>query len=255
MPSSSFPIHPSPFFMSPLSILLLGDADRTEFRDARPCLERWGTVHALTDVAAAAALLAEGELVPDVIVVAQAFPGQFSHPTIERLRRLAPLAPVVGLLGSWCEGEMRSGRPWPAAVRTYWHQWPARCNRQLRRLAHGECCAWTLPSTATEEERLLADAECSRHTPCADSVGVAVKLPPQRGLTATGLGADPRAIPRDGPMALGRCRSRGFATVWQQTATAARVEGATAAIFDAAHSAKTTAASCSVWPRHCSPRR
>ncbi len=54
---------------------------------------------------AAAEALAEGEVVPDVIVVAQAFPGQFSHEAIDRLRRLAPLARWSGLMGSWCEGE------------------------------------------------------------------------------------------------------------------------------------------------------
>ena len=248
--------------MSPLSILLLGDADRTEFRDARPCLEQWGTVYSLPDVAAAAALLAEGQLVPDVILVAQAFPGQFSHPAIERLRRLAPLAPVVGLLGSWCEGEMRSGRPWPATVRTYWHQWPTRCNRQLRRLAQGECCAWTLPSTATEEERLLADAQCSPHTPCADRdvLGKGSPLPGrhtecadyinQRGLVLIHAQSHEMA-----QWLSAVCRSRGFATVWQRTGLPPELKGPGPPFSTRPSLAKTNPANCSGWPRHCSPRR
>ena len=102
----------------------------------------------------------------NVIVVAQARPGEFAHDDVARLRQLAPLARIVALLGSWCEGEARSGKPWPGVVRTYWHQWPARAERELRRLAAGECSPWALPPTATEEERLLADAEPPRRQHC-----------------------------------------------------------------------------------------
>jgi CheY-like chemotaxis protein len=199
--------------MSSLSILLLGDTDRTEFQDARLCLDDRGVVHGFSRVALAAAALVEGEIVPDVIVVAQAFPGQFSHQAVDRLRRLAPLARVIGLLGSWCEGEMRTGSPWPGAVRTYWHQWAIRCDRELRRLAKGECCSWALPPTATEEERLLADT--------------AERWPQRHGLVVI--------CARSREMAewlSAACRSRGFATVWQRPPITARVDGAVAAIFD-----------------------
>ena len=143
--------------MTTLSILLLGDVDRTEFRDSRACLDRWAAVDEFAETDAATAALASGEVVPDVIVVAQAFPGQFSHGAIDGLRQLAPLARILGLMGSWCEGELRSGLPWPATMRAYWHQWPVRCQREFHRLAEGQCSSWALPPTATEEERLLAD--------------------------------------------------------------------------------------------------
>ncbi len=199
--------------MACLSILFLGDTDRSEFRDARLRLGAWGAVHAFAEVAAAMAALAEGEIVPDVIVVVQAFPGQFSHSVLDRLRRLAPLARVIGLLGSWCEGEMRTGSPWPGAVRTYWHQWAIRCDRELRRLAKGEPCAWALPPTATEEERLLADM--GEDWPRRQGMVVICAQSPEM---AEWLSA--------------ACRSRGFATVWQRPPITARVEGAAAAIFD-----------------------
>ena len=80
-------------FCTPLSILVLGDATRPEFREARACLARWGSVVEFSDADSAAAALAEDRFSPDVIVVAQAFPGQFSHEAIDRLRRLAPLGP------------------------------------------------------------------------------------------------------------------------------------------------------------------
>jgi hypothetical protein len=164
-------------------------------------------------VEAAVELLTDDGFAPDAIIVAQAYPGQFSHAAIDRLRRLAPLARVLGLMGSWCEGEMRSGQPWPGAVRVYWHQWPARCGQELGRLAQGECPAWGLPVTASEEERLLAEA--------------VVSWPPRHGLIAICARSFDVA-----EMLATACRSCGYATVWLRPSRPGRVTGVAAAVFD-----------------------
>jgi CheY-like chemotaxis protein len=209
----------------PFSILFLGDATRAEFREARAYLEKWGIVTEVADTDSAAAALAEDGMSPDVIVVAQAFPGQFSHQATDRLRRLAPLARVLGLMGSCCEGEMRSGSPWPATVRVYWHQWPARCHRQFRRLASGQSCSWALPLTATEEERLLADAaECSaKEGPHPNP------LPKGEGTELVAIRSQSREM---ADWLSAACRSREFVTICQRDSAFARVEGATAGVFD-----------------------
>ena len=199
--------------MHGLSILLLCHADRAEFEQARTVIEAWGAVLEFAEVGSAVEALADGRIVPDVIVVAQAFPGQYSHQAIDRLRRLAPLARVVGMMGSWCEGEMRTGSPWQGVVRTYWHQWTARGGRQLRRLTQGRLCSWTLPPTATEEERLLADT--------------AEVWPPRQGLVVIHARSNETT-----QWLTAVCRMRGFATVWQRPRGVARINGATAAIFD-----------------------
>ena len=203
--------------MNELSILLLGDTDRTEFRAARAVAGAYGAVSEFADVDSAAAALAEGAVVPDVIVVAQAFPGQFSHQPIDRLRRLAPLARVVGLMGSWCEGEMRTGSPWPAAVRTYWHQWTARCDRQLQPLGRG---AVVLMGVAAYGHRGRTPA--GRHVPERWPRRRGRGGDPHRGRTRWRIGSRPRAA------------AVGFASVWQRSPATVRVEGAAAAIFDAA---------------------
>jgi hypothetical protein len=204
--------------MPALSVLFLGDPHRTEFQQARASLNSWRAVTEFADADAAIAALSEGHVVPDVIVVAEAFPGQFSHRTVDGLRRLAPLARILGLMGSWCEGEMRSGSPWPATARTYWHQWPMRCSRQFRHLATGEACSWTLPPTATDEERLLIDATQDELDGMAPRSG-AVAIHSRSREMADWLSA--------------ACRSRGYAAIWQRDLSSARVEGATAGIFDA----------------------
>jgi DNA-binding NarL/FixJ family response regulator len=200
--------------MPTLSILLLGNTQRSEFCEVRATLENAGRVTEAANVASATAILAAGKCVPDLIIVAQAFPGEFSREAIDELRRQAPLARVVGLLGSWCEGELRSGQPWPAAIRTYWHQWPQRWGRQVTRLMCGECPTWGLPATATDEERLLLEADADR--------------PQREGLVVIYAQAFEMA-----DWLSAACRSRGYATVWLRPRRPARTEGAKAAIFDA----------------------
>jgi hypothetical protein len=236
------PISTPPHSATPLSILFLGDATRPEFHESRANLERWGSIADFDDVDSATAALSDDRLSPDLVVLAQAFPGQFSHQVIDRLRRLAPLARLLGLMGSWCEGEMRSGSPWPATVRTYWHQWPARGGRQLRRLAMGQSCSWALPLTATDEERLLADAASPPCSPKRVSPMCATAWNKQ---CRPGTPLPPPLVPCSGALVVvyshsremadwlsAACRGRRLATIWQRDPVFAHVQGAMAAIFD-----------------------
>jgi hypothetical protein len=198
--------------MADLHILFLGDGDRAEFRHARRSLDALGRVAGFCDAeSAAAALAAEGSA--DVIIIAEAYPGEFPHSAVDRLRRLAPLARVIALLGSWCEGEMRTGKPWPAAIRVYWHQWPARSERELRSLLNGCNSTWRLPCTATDEDRLLVAAEAP--------------LPKRQGLVVLHT----HQAEREAWLAAA-CRACGFATAWVCPPHVARIRGAAAAIFD-----------------------
>src|SRR3989304_6230263 len=83
-----------------------------------------------------------GPGLPEVIVLAQSRPGAISLREIERLRRSAPLAGVVSLLGSWCEGETRTGRPVAGVRRLYWYEFPSWWRRQMGLRAAGRCPDW-----------------------------------------------------------------------------------------------------------------
>jgi CheY-like chemotaxis protein len=165
------------------------------------------------DVDSACDLLRAGRVSPEWIVVAQAYPGQFSREAVDRLRHLAPLARVLGLLGSWCEGEMRTGEPWPAAIRVYWHQWLPRVEQELTRLRRGDCATWALPITAGEEERFLLLAD----QPLEKREGLIAVWAPQFDVQSWLTAA---------------CSRRGYSTVWLRPHRPARVEDVTAAIFD-----------------------
>ena len=141
-------------------VLFIGDERHPEFRDAIAWLRK----HTQLTVAATCRNAREicGDRrdptdqppnEPDVILVGQSRPGQFAANDLEQLHRLAPLARLVVLLGSWCEGETRTGHPWPGVVRLYWHQWQPRFAREL--LRGGAFAVWSLPRTTTDVEQLL----------------------------------------------------------------------------------------------------
>jgi DNA-binding NarL/FixJ family response regulator len=193
---------------------VVGDLRRREFREARAAMDACGLVVEAADVTAACAVVAGGEYAFDLIVLAATYPGQFSAEAVERLRRLAPLSRVVGLLGTWCEGEMRSGHPHAGAIRVYWHQWIPRLGRESGRWDDGVRCSWGLPVTAGEEERVLALAE--------------EPFPRRSGLIA--VCSDEFAM-QDWLCAA--CRRAGYAATWLRLEDTPPVEKSVAAIFDA----------------------
>jgi hypothetical protein len=139
-----------------ISLLWIGNAQR-ELAAARASVAGLSGVLIVdtVDATAATSWLLQQPCAPELIVITQSRPGEVGHEQVDRLRRAAPLARLVGVLGSWCEGEARSGHPWPAVERVYWHQWPSWLARELKQYGD-QRSTWTLPITATAEDRLLA---------------------------------------------------------------------------------------------------
>jgi CheY-like chemotaxis protein len=189
-----------------LTLLLIGDVDRPDFREAVAAMHAACRVLRFPTIASSVDSLDGHEQPPDVIVLAQGRPGEYPADDLQRLRRWAALAPVVALLGPWSEGEMRSGEPLPGVVRVYWHQWLPRFERQMAMFARGICPAWGLPPTSTDEERLLWSNRHSR----AKYEGVIAIVAERRemadwladacaslGLTTVRMVPCPQADPRD----------------------------------------------------------
>ncbi|MBN2218243.1 MAG: hypothetical protein JW719_12785 [Pirellulales bacterium] len=197
----------------PLSILVLGDTHRSEFAAARASLDALGQVDEAASVDEVLATADADGLSPAVIVVAQRYPGEFATESLDQLRHKAPLARIVGLLGSWCEGESRTGYPWPGAIRLYWHQWIPQARRELADLTSGGASTWSLPSTANDEERLLAGSR-----PTVGNRAGLIVLCVERFESHDWLAA---AVSR-----------RGFSTVWMRRGQRMRLQGVRAALFD-----------------------
>jgi hypothetical protein len=123
---------------------LLGEFTSGEFVEVRQRIEADGDVLAY---ATAASLLEGigGNPAIEVVFIAQVRPGEWDGGWIDRLRGLAPLVRVVAVLGTWCEGETRTGRPLAADVRVFWHAFPAWWARQTEALRAGRAPDWSFP--------------------------------------------------------------------------------------------------------------
>jgi len=198
-----------------LRLVLIGDIWRPEFLEAGTALQDLAEVIRVGDVEAAFSALAEGLPAVHGIVLLQAYPDQFSAAAIDRLRRLAPLARLIAILGSWCEGEPRSGRPLPGVMRIYGHQAAVRIRREFSRWSEAGGSLWQLPPTATDEEQLLAS--------------IRAPLPERNGLIAIWTRRrDMHDLLADA------CRKAGYATAWLHPRQPVQLRGTAAAIHDGA---------------------
>jgi hypothetical protein len=191
-------------------VLLVGAIDFHEFRPA----VRWLRTHTRLDeartVAAALDKAERRQAGWHTAIVAQSRPGECSQRDVDRLSHAMPLTHLVALLGSCCEGESRSGRPWPGVVRVYWHQFVARAASALR--SDVAATAWQLQRTATDAER----------------VDHALQSPPP---AATGLIAvcTPQAVFFDALASA--CRVAGYSTAWVTAGAPLPVAGAAAVLW------------------------
>lgn len=134
----------------------------------------------------------------DAIVIAQSNPGQIRSYEIERLHAASPLSRLVVLAGSWCEGELRSGRPSPGVIRILWHQWQPRLTALLDSGSTDAWPLWQIPRTASLDERLACTVD--------------LPWPARSGLIAIYAAAHETFAALSDV-----CCSVGYATIWQMS--------------------------------------
>ena len=102
------------------TVLILGEMDRAEMRSLvvwmKELVRSARRQVASRDVADIASLFAEEEF-PDLIVVLQSWPNEFSASDVNQLLAFAPLARIVVCYGAWCESDGRNFQIWPPSVR------------------------------------------------------------------------------------------------------------------------------------------
>jgi hypothetical protein len=148
-----------------LNVVGIGDETWFEFRDAASRLRRDTNLAWFMHPAAACRAIEAGSDAgdwPDLIVAAQARPGEFPWCDLDRLRLAAPTAPIVAILGSWCAGELRRGSTWPFAMRVPWDRWDLVSSVEFERLACDGSWRFGYPATSDDEEHLWRDAATFR---------------------------------------------------------------------------------------------
>ena len=136
------------------TIWLIGDSRAAEFSEPLAWLKQAAACRSFDTAPGAIAASRSPRHEPGLILLLAARPGVISQRDVEALHRAYPLSLLAALVGSWCEGEVRSGRPWPGVPRAYWHQWPERLAQWVAQVNHDTMPR--LPRTANEVDRLLA---------------------------------------------------------------------------------------------------
>ena len=123
-----------------MKIFLGGRTSREEFRaverDVRRAAERFGASTSVFEAFDGGALddsTARTLFDVDFFVLCRSFPSEFSPADVERLRRIAPLAPIALVAGSLCEGENRTGANFPGTRRFYPETWRSTGRREFFR--------------------------------------------------------------------------------------------------------------------------
>jgi CheY-like chemotaxis protein len=168
-----------------LPLLLIGDVTGSELREIAETVSACD-IDASPDIDRALAKIRDGYS-PGVIVVEQSWPGRISASDFDELRRAAPLARIVRLLGTWMEGELRTGQPQPGTLRAYWHESATRIAQDIRNLWAGRKSNWTMPMTANDQERLLAAFGDSCTFPKPQSPAISIAIYAQHRETAESL--------------------------------------------------------------------
>lgn len=91
---------------------------------------------------------------PDLVVVAQDWPDQFSRGDVQRLMADGPLARLLCVYGPWCESDGRSREIWPAGVRVPLERAAGRLRHELAVICGEQP---PIPWTATRDELLAVD--------------------------------------------------------------------------------------------------
>jgi hypothetical protein len=127
----------------PPVVWFVGPWESAEFAGARPAIIDAKSCDFASPDTARAALAAGAP--PEVVLLAQPRPGFWPQSEVDALLAAAPLARIVVVVGTWCEGEPRTGRPLVGALRLYWHELPAWWRQSLACRARGFAPHWSQP--------------------------------------------------------------------------------------------------------------
>ena len=160
----------------PLQLLIVGQTDRAE---ASPVREWTAQVKPVADLRQSESLeaalndLVTGDWIPDLVVIVQSWPDEYSSLEVGRLSQSAPLARWVVCYGSWCESDGRTRDVWPLSVRIPLRSATSRLDGEWQ-LLNGEPIP-SIPLSASREERFAID-----HPPRTRSASAGVILASRR---------------------------------------------------------------------------
>lgn len=205
------------------TVLLLGEWTHPEYRRLVQWLATQSESWSEANVSTAGALLQEGgNFQPDLILIAQAYAGQWNEADIGSLKSVSPLTPIVVVSGSFSGSQARNGEQLSGLYHLAWHEAVRILSEEFAHWQRGGFQRFALPETLSAEEKFLAR--------------LAAPLASGQGLIA--IASDD---PASGTMLAHLCQSCGYACVVASREGNWQVVGVSAMIWDAADSAEFSA--------------
>lgn len=139
------------------AVLVLSQIHSAEMQPALAAIEQHfphADARFLSDPSSAERLVRREHWFPDLAVVCQHWPGEYTEADVGRLLALLPLARWICIRGIWCESDGRNGTAWPTSVCV-----PARSAAARIRLERSvlDGTANALPLTASRDENFTFD--------------------------------------------------------------------------------------------------
>jgi hypothetical protein len=141
-------------------VLLLGDLEAGDFQSILEVVHSWNPaadVRATADLTELRQFTGADRWFPDLIVVLQSWPDQFSEADVHELFALCPLARVTCCFGPWCDSDGRTRSIWPLAVRVPAVAATHRLEQGLALLESRDSSRRALPLTASRAEIFESD--------------------------------------------------------------------------------------------------
>ena len=141
-----------------IGALVVGDLFSPDMRSVERRVEELTRenydVRVVANVAEALAKSSADGWHPDLVIVCQHWPDEYTVADVRRILRAFPLARLICCYGPWCASDGRTRDVWPLSVRVPADFSSARIDLELEVLADAR---WPLPLTASRDEIFLFD--------------------------------------------------------------------------------------------------
>jgi hypothetical protein len=141
-------------------VLVVGDLFSLDMRSIERRVEELARdncdVRVVPNVAEALVKGSTQGLHPDLVIVCQHWPEEYTVAEVRQILGAFPLARLICCYGPWCASDGRTRDVWPLSVRVTADSSPARIDLELEVLADAR---WPLPLTASRDEIVLFDPD------------------------------------------------------------------------------------------------
>ncbi len=145
-----------------MHVLLIGDADRAEMQPIVNWLRDRTSAETLRQTSSITEM-AGNDWHPDLIVVLESHPDEYSLDDINALFAAEPLARIVCCAGAWSESAGRTRKHWPLALRAPATSAIARLEREWEFLNHHHVTNYLPPTGSREEWFAIHHPELAAH--------------------------------------------------------------------------------------------